>query len=428
MLVPDLTRVRALLRKHCEPNDADTHDALDRLDISYIKLAEEGAVQFLFEGARNDGQMLYLSALRVKPAKGERLATEQNQHWQRETDQAQADGFKRAAFYEPVLDLFFQVFPLDRRLPSLPVAADGRRVAPVLESVLAAQGEKIRHVVVRPMRYKPQRKCMFRYEITWYAPTAAPKIVYGKVARNRTFAQTCTILRQIRVAAQEITFTLPESLGVVPELCLELFSEVPGLPLADLSAADTFSAHCAATAQALRQFHALPVSMDQRWDVAAKLPRLAADAAGLTQLLPGQAKRIGMLQSELSVRLQATETKQLTLIHRDFHGTNVLVDGNRIGLIDLEDCAVGDPAEDLGSMCAYLSRLAAERPTQAAALRQGREMFVQAYGDNFGDRVRTHTALYCFFQALQQLRHPHVKERYSNAETLLMECQEILHT
>lgn len=42
------------------------------------------------------------------------------------------------------------------------------------------------------------------------------------------------------------------------------------------------------------------------------------------------------------------------LLHRDFHDGQVLVDGDRVGLIDFDLMAVGDPALDLGNLIAHL--------------------------------------------------------------------------
>lgn len=412
-ILPNLSDVREILS-----TAIDASVALDKLDISYVKLTDKGPVLFLFEGPRHADQMSYVSAQRLTPEKGHRVAANLNSD----------------AFYAPTLGMLLQIFPQDRRLPSLPTLADGQRVTAVLNSVLAAHvdGAKLRHVDVRPMRYKPQRKCVFRYGLTWdvagMRTATAPGVIYGKVARQQDFDRTRVILEQILSAAQargvECNINFPAPLGVVPELCLELFSEVPGTPLTDLCVTESFAAHCADTARKLSQFHTLPVHLSLRWDRAEKIDRVATDAAGLAVLFPEETGHIRILERELCARLHALAAAPLSLIHRDFHGMNVLIAGDCVGFIDLEDCALGDPAEDIGSMYAYLSRLSVERPAQAVLIKRGRAAFLSGYPVPLAEEsVAVHAALYCFFQALQQLRHPHVASRYRHAEALLRECE-----
>lgn len=419
--VPDLAQIRVALGKR-----GNAGIALDRLELSHIKLSGKGPVLFLFEGPLNDGQTLFMSARRVEPSKGLRLEDEANARPRGESDRLGSDVFRTPAFYDTELRLFFQVFPVDRRLPSLALAADPDRVAPALQSALApdVSSARVRHVAVTTMRYKPERKCTFRYTVAWKSAAVAPSVVYGKVVREATFSKTHQILGRIRAAMSEPGLTLPEPLSTVPELCLEIFSEVPGVPLTTLCAVDGFDRHCARAAVALHEFHNLPVGLDLRWDATAKVERLTEVTAGLTLLVPERAAIVRSLSDELGVRLHAQAVPRPGLIHRDFHGTNVLVDRDRIGVIDLEDCALGDPAEDLGTMYAYLGLHALMQPTRGAAIRHARDEFINTYpgATALHDRIVTHAAMYCFLQAFQRLRRPNEPNYYEHAGAMLAEC------
>src|SRR5205823_7566812 len=109
------------------------------------------------------------------------------------------------------------------------------------------------------------------------------------------------------------------------------------------------------TGLGVAEFHALPMTFANERDTAAKVASIIASAAEFTWLLPAQRARIAALRRELVVRLEAIPASRLRPIHGDFHGDNVLVDGTRLALVDLEDCAMGDPADDVGSNWAQLT-------------------------------------------------------------------------
>ena len=420
--ISDLARVRTFLRQWC-----DARVALDRLEVSHLTVGACGPLRALYEGPGPDGRVLRLVARRVEAEEGRRLEAELNG-----PGAPAAAGFVRPAIYAPDLRLLFQVFPADRRLGGLARAADAGTMAAVLEAALAAHsgGARLARVAVHVVRYKPERKCVFRYELGWMdgpAPTR-PAAVYAKVARRMKFERTRHILGRLRAATDGLVFELPRPFGTVPELCMELFSPLPGTPLSDLFAARHFPALCRRVAAALHQLHTFPVDLGRERRAAANAARLAASAVEFAALLPAEQARITALGRALRDRLGAMSPPRLGLIHGDFHGDNVVVDGARLGLVDLEACATGDPADDVGSMWAQLTWLGCK--AGAAASTAGRDAFLSAYlsgaDGETAARVRIHAAMHCFLYAYQCLRHPRRPDRHDHARALLAACQRIL--
>jgi len=426
--VVDLARVRTFLRRWC-----DTEVALDRLEVSHLTVGPDGLQRVLYEGPGPGGQVLRLVAQRVAPADGRRLEAELNRDYRRPRAPA-APGFVQPAIYAPELELLFQVFPADRRLGALARAADGRAVATALEAALAVRtgGARLASVAVHVVRYKPARKCLFRYDLTWAGGAAPnrPGLVYAKVARREKFERTRDILARLRAAADPLFFELPEPLGTVPELCMELFSPVAGVPLSALFAADNFPALCQRVAAGLHQLHALPIDIGRERCASENAARVAASASEFAALLPAERPRIAALGRTLRARLSAMplSPSRLGLIHGDFHGDNVVVDGTGLGLVDLESCATGDPADDVGSMWAQLTWLGCK--AGAVASTAGRDAFLEAYlrrtDGEAAARVPLHAAMHCFLYAYQCLRHPRRRGRDEHARALLVTCEGIL--
>src|SRR5439155_1493324 len=131
-------------------------------------------------------------------------------------------------------------------------------------------------VAVDGVRYKPERKWVLRYDLTWAggAAPSRPAVVYAKVARRAKFERTQHILGRIRAADDGLGFELPEPLGTLPELCMEFFSHLPGVPLSTLVAADAFPRLCERAAASLLHFHTVPVALGWERGVAANVAKV----------------------------------------------------------------------------------------------------------------------------------------------------------
>jgi aminoglycoside phosphotransferase (APT) family kinase protein len=419
--LPDPERVRAFVR------DWSGELALRQLEPRYLTAGPDGPVRLLYEAVGPGGETVRLSARRVRPKKGRRIAEELN----RRCAPLPGTGgqFARPAAFAPELDLLFHVFPADPRLVSLPTASDAVAIAPLLERALRehAAGARARSVHARVIRYKPERRCLFAYEIRWDRPTGAPSTVYGKLVRAERYARTLETLARLHAASGSLSFDLPEPLGGVAELSLVLFSHVRGVPLSTLRESSRFPELCRQVALGLREFHALPLQLEERYEVRDKLEKLAIAARALEAMRPPQGARARELERELARRLDASGGAA-RLIHRDFHPENLLVNGVRLGLVDLDDCAMGDPDDDVGYMWAQLVWLAIDAGARRATAERGRRAFLDAYGDRGPPAADAgiHGALQAFLLAYQCLRYPQDRERHSRADALLSACERAL--
>jgi hypothetical protein len=424
--MPDLRQVRGFLRAA-----SDGQVALDTLEATYVQAGAGGPVRVLYEGPGRNGQVLRLFARRVEAGKGPRIEAAINARSPRPHP---ATGFAQGAVYAPDLDLLFQVFPIDDRLPSLAIAVDGSSMTGTLQTLLAGAGAaaRLESVAVHVRRYKPERKCLLRYDLTWSAGAGnrLPRVVWARVARRSKFERTGGILPRLHAAARGAGFEFPLPLGVVPELAMELFGAVPGAVLFASVECDDFPALCRRAGDGLRHFHALPVQLEEIFDVPAQLMRLAENAAEFAWMWPADANRIAGLAREIAFRLGAAPPSPPSLIHRDFHGDNILAAEGRLALLDFEDCAMGEPADDVGSNWAQLTwhvhRAGARKAVPAAA----RDAFVEGYfaaGDTATTlNVPTYAAMHCFLYAHQCLRHPQDPRRHDDARAMLAACEGVL--
>jgi Ser/Thr protein kinase RdoA (MazF antagonist) len=164
---------------------------------------------------------------------------------------------------------------------------------------------------------------------------------------------------------------VPEVLLLDEALHLVVLSEVPGMPLTrSLTSGDAQT--CARSGAALGAWHAAG------WGTAPGAHRphtvareLAILDARLERTRPGLAAAVRAALPALADGDWACPT----IVHRDLYEEQIMV-GERIGLIDLDDSALGPPELDLGNLLGHLHLLERRSGAEMAAVTAA---FLDAY-------------------------------------------------
>jgi len=132
---------------------------------------------------------------------------------------------------------------------------------------------------------------------------------------------------------------------------------------------DTFVTGAGAAGMALHRLHACGAELDRRWTHADEVARLVRRA-------PASCARAGAMAAARPVDAY----EPLVPSHRDLHPQHVIVSGEAVGFIDLDDCALAPPGLDVGNMVAHLRReaLVGRRRVEVAA--RAVSAFLEAYG------------------------------------------------
>lgn len=270
------------------------------------------------------------------------------------------------------------VSPLD---PAFPQLVDLHDTA-YLSSALAAHGVRItpEEMTVRTVRYRPGQRHVLRLD----GPYAT---VYAKCYRDGTGIHA---LRQSRRIAGVLRdwggpADVGEAVGYVERDRLVLWRGSDGVPLSRLVMQDP--ALAARAGGLLRAVHDSGLG---RGEGGASDPEgeAAATARSCEHLIPLAPEAADLLQGLLT--LTAAELGRLPqegghLLHGDFKCDNILVEGERLRIIDLDRVTVGDPALDVGKLTADLRWWAlqdgvSDQPAVAA--------FLDGYGPCPPDRLR----------------------------------------
>lgn len=249
-----------------------------------------------------------------------------------------------AVFLDESLGTVFWVFPQDRKLRGL-----DRLVDPPAA---------LRDVFGRPwvrselLAYTPEKAATVRC-----TDASGATVGFAKVHAGDEGLRSVETLRTVRdlLLPRPGAPVLPEPVGYLPELRMALFSTVPGEPLHHTPRARVPAA-MAALGEALGVLHASPTAGLPAFNRFAP-DRLATAGELLRQARPDLAE----LVLDVVVALLAVPHRPAAdaLLHGDLHPKNVLVHGGDIGLVDLDQAAVGPAAAELG---ATLARLWCPRP------------------------------------------------------------------
>jgi hypothetical protein len=152
---------------------------------------------------------------------------------------------------------------------------------------------------------------------------------------------------------------------------------VPGRGIENLRGGDAANAHAAA-GRLLRAFHAPVADAAPGWTASRELEQLADWAGRTGDLLPAATTRLAALVTRLQAAVPG-EAPPVRL-HRDFYDKQVLVDGVRATLLDLDTMTSGDPALDVGNHLAHVILRSRQEPGRSPAADVLAGEFLGGYG------------------------------------------------
>lgn len=248
----------------------------------------------------------------------------------------------RAVLHDAELDTVFWTFPNDRRLAGLGLLRD---VPPELARLFAPEWTHSRLVAYAP------EKCATAQCLDEHERVVAYAKVYAGDEGRRVYETYRVLGRQLE--SERATLMLPRALTYDDARRTLLLEPVEGSRIADLAAEELphgyFQLGAALAAlHSLRAPEGLPT-----------FKRLSVERVGQAALVVGTARpdvrrEASELADELARRYEAPDGPHVCL-HGDVHPKNAVARGGAFTLIDLDQCAAGHPAADIGSLLASLA-------------------------------------------------------------------------
>ncbi len=214
---------------------------------------------------------------------------------------------------------------------------------------LPAVAERLRRPDTRLVGHRPERRAVVR----------DPAGSFTKIVRRDRWSRLLATAR----LAESLPLPTPRILDGDLAAASVTTATLPGRTLTDLLSDGSSPDACRAAGRAVAVLH----RVDHRADVFRDLPRhdLAAEQAVTGHWLR-QAHDHGALSSPVDQATALTlggacPPDQLTLIHRDLHDGQVLIDDHgSAGMLDFDLLAIGDPALDLANLISHLELRSAQ--------------------------------------------------------------------
>ncbi len=252
-------------------------------------------------------------------------------------------------------DALFLAFPNDRLLKGLSAVADERRVGNRLgapETQFSERGFRVkaRGSLVRPVRWKPGRRAVLELDLRLVNDATGAKESWRAYARVMPAEELDSRLARWFAASQVRALKAPAVVFVDTERSWFATAAAPGRALT----ATPNDRLRAALRAALEELHAAPNptlgTRTDRDDLIAAQRALDALAAVAPDLEP----RAHALRERLAVLLASLAPATSVFTHGDLGADQLLVDGDRLAVIDWDEAANGDPHFDWGSLQADL--------------------------------------------------------------------------
>jgi hypothetical protein len=268
-------------------------------------------------------------------------------------------------------------FDADPALPALAEALDPGRMAARLAAVVPG----LTGCTPSPVRYKPEARCVLRYEL---ATAAGPLELYGKLLAGGV-DELVTTIAALHSAAGGGLPAVPPLTAAWPDLGLVLQPAVAGAELHERAFDPAVPgterlALLGSAGRGLAALHATALPGLRPATQAGDLAELRGYLSAIGRLDPALGERYAEVLAGLEQagpdRAQPPATG-----HGAMRTDQFLLDRATGGLvlIDLDGVCLAEPARDLGNLLAYLDWKAIRRPGDAAWLTRAADAFVAGY-------------------------------------------------
>ncbi len=284
----------------------------------------------------------------------------------------------------------------------------------------------------RLLRHKRGRRCVIEYRLRLGKTGDEAPVFHsliGKARARGTDYRTYTLnyaLWHGGFTPEGDGIEIPEPLGVVPEFNMWLQKKMPGRTATEcLAESGNGRVAMVRAAEALYKLHHAPVRVPRRHTMQDELSILAHGLARVSGQRPVWRSRLAVLLDACRREGVRRVSGSRTTIHRDYYPDQVLLGGEgRIVLLDLDLCAQGDPAIDVGNFIAHLTEWALRHTGDPLALAELEDAFLDRYLELAGSSMR---AAIRVCTTLSLARHIYLSTQFAGrvdtTEALLELCE-----
>lgn len=355
--------------------------------LGYVRYhpTKECVAQWAFP--TSTGQAFLVSAKLFSGGKGADVAAGASFRVLAESARSGTDNGADLYRHLPDRQLLLQRFPLDVKLPSLPLVTSDSWAAAFVPALGLGQ-EEMRITEIVAVAYKAWRRCVLRYTME---SRGGRRRYFAKVFRDdrgEPMFATLSCLKA-KLTSSGMPWEIPAPVAYIPEarmLVLEaleggvamsaLLKDARGNP----SAKTTLLAGVAAVAEGLVPFQRTVVEGLPCVTPAQSLRWLGRKAKGLCHVAPDIADSIEAQLLRLEEKARRLPPEPMVLAHGAFRHAQMLVCGDKVGVVDLDGLRLSGASADAGEFLANLDKIAVRRSRLRPVVGEMVEAFIAGLG------------------------------------------------
>jgi len=276
---------------------------------------------------------------------------------------------------------------------------------------------------IRVTRYKPQRRGMVEYE---WAGTGGSVTIIGKARAKGLDRRTHQLVESLRQAGFDESaadcICVPRPLGTVPAWQMWFQEKVTGAVATPLLAGPEGPRLAGRIAEAIHKLHRADIPTHRTHTMADEMRILTERLGELALARPAWSSRLERIVGACAALAASVPATSRCGIHRDFYPDQVLVNGERLYLLDLDLYCQGDPALDIGNFRAHLIEQALRTLGHPAALGEAEQSLTQRYLELSSGRRRQAIDVYT---TLALARHIFISTRFPERNPLTAQLLEL---
>lgn len=253
--------------------------------------------------------------------------------------------------------------PVDSAMPWLASALDVEHCQTVLRSSVTLPNMDSQSLVLhsaRIVRHREGRRCMIEYAVDARFNGALQRVhLLGKVRAKGIRRETLRVMADLWNAgfatdsADEIS--IPELAGEIPEWRMWLAVKINGPSITECLVSTSGAEYAVRIADVAHKIHESGVIGTVQHGIVDELSILDEALAKASEARPDLANRIREVAVACRELAMATKPGRIAGIHRDFYGDQIVVCGNRLYVLDLDQFSEGDASLDYGNFLAHIT-------------------------------------------------------------------------
>ncbi|NOY73120.1 MAG: phosphotransferase [Gammaproteobacteria bacterium] len=235
---------------------------------------------------------------------------------------------------------------------------------------------------IRVLRYKPGKRLLVEYCLL---TDRGRLTLLGKIRAKGLHRSIYRINQQLYdqrdTLMTEAGWQVPQPLCMIPECQMWLQQHVPGDQFTQLlnNNAEQGQTLAQRIAQMSHSLHNSGIVVEKSHSVVQELDILKKQLATVAEQCPQLKMGIRELCEHLSPYVSSLFIRPYRCIHRDFYPDQVIVDKDRLYLLDLDLFCMGDPCLDIGNFVAHIQEQALREKGDLLAYQSVTDTLIQHY-------------------------------------------------